>query len=430
MLLDFLYILIIIVSFPFLIYKIITNERYRLGIAQRFGAIAERKSKKPCIWIHGSSVGEALTGRMFVNRLEQICPEFDIVVSAWTNTGFATARKIYKNKYVFYFPVDLSFIVKRVFKKIRPDYIVLIELEVWPNFFVLTSKYKTPVLLVNGRISDKSMNFYGKLFRFSNSFRKSLVDNKVYCARTEADAARFKKLGIPSENAHVTGTMKYDNIDTNVDEEEKSRLQSLFNISENDVVLVGGSTHNGEEEILLNLFKVLRNETPQLRLILVPRHIERAKEIASLVEKKGFIAARKTVLQSDGKSRADFKSENSIIIVDTIGDLVNVYALAHCVFVGRSLVPRGGQNVMEPAGLAKPVVFGPHMFNFEEETKLLLENNAAKMVKDEEDLTNTIRALLSNPELRKDLGIRAQKIVIENKGATSRNVQILESILN
>lgn len=430
MLIDIIYFTIILLSLPYILFKVITNKRYRTGFVQRLGFIDKRVTDKPCIWVHGSSVGEVLTSRTLINKIEKTFPKFDVVVSAWTDTGVETAKKKFKDKYSFYFPIDFSFIVKRFFKKIKPDYIILIELEIWPNFFITATKCNIPIIVVNGRISDKSVRFYRKLSFFSKDFRNSLIDNKVYCARTESDASRFKQLDVSPENINVTGTMKYDNIDTIGNDEQKAYLQNLFGINNDDLVIVGGSTRDGEEEILINVFSVLQKEVCNLRLIIVPRHIDRTNNIIALIKKSGSHAVRKTDLKTKESESLKDNTANTIIVIDTIGELIDIYALADCVFVGGSLSPYGGQNVMEPAGLAKPVVFGPHMFNFEEEAKLLLKNDAAKSVNNESELLDAIRSLLTNPMLAGDMGTRAQNVVVNNKGATGRNLEILKKFFN
>ncbi len=426
MFLDIIYIPLILLSSPYIVFTLLTKKKFRVGLKQRLGFIKKRDGNKPCIWIHGSSVGEIMTGRTLIKGIENDFPCFDIVVSSWTNTGVETAKKNFKDKLIFFFPLDVGLVINRVFKKIRPTYMIFIELEIWPNFFIMTEKQKVPAVLVNGRISEKSVRFYRRLGLFSKSFYDSIVHNKIYLARTNTDADRFARLSIPPENIKVTGTMKYDNIKVNIDEFAKCELMDLFCISSSDIVLVGGSTHNGEEEMLINVFASLRKEIKDLRLILVPRHIERVNDVTALIEKMGFAAFKKSSLDMDKSSGKSNKSKDGIIVVDTIGELIDVYSLADCVFVGRSLVPMGGQNMMEPAGLAKPVIFGPHTFNFEEESKLLLENDAAKLVNNQEELLHMTRYLLLNPILSKDMGLRAQKIVSKNRGATDINLAIIK----
>ena len=426
MFLDIIYFPLILLSLPYIVFTILAKKKFRVGLGQRLGFIKKRDGDKPCIWIHGSSVGEIMTGRKLINEIEKEFPHFDIVVSSWTNTGVETAKRNFKNKFVFFFPLDVGPVVNRVFKKIRPTYLIFIELEIWPNFFIMTEKLKIPTILVNGRISEKSVRFYRRVGFFSKSFYNSIVRNKIYLARSELDADRFAKLSVPLENIKITGTMKYDNIKVEVDEPSKKALMELFCVDNGDLVLVGGSTHDGEEEMLINVFASLKEEIKGLRLILVPRHIERANDVISLIKSMGFAAFKKSSLNMDGSLRKFNKSKDCIVVVDTVGELIDVYSLADCVFVGRSLVPKGGQNMMEPAGLAKPIIFGPHTFNFEEESKLLLENDAARLVNNPEELLCAVRYLLLNHAPAMEMGLRAQTVVSKNRGATDTNLEIIK----
>ncbi len=230
-----------------------------------------------------------------------------------------------------------------------------------------------------------------------------------------------------SEQVFVTGTMKYDNIPTHINENSKNELADLFRIKDNDLALIGGSTHEGEEEILLRIFERLSKTYPNLRLIIAPRHIERIKDVSKLIEKMGFSPLLKTEIEGSNYKWQNAKKE--IILIDTVGDLGKIYSLSNFVFVGKSLVPSGGQNMMEPAGLGKPVVFGPHVFNFKEEVDLLLRNEAAKMVETEDELCETIEFFIKNPEAAKEMGLRAQEVVSEKRGATEKNMDIIRRIL-
>ena len=221
--------------------------------------------------------------------------------------------------------------------------------------------------------------------------------------------------------------MKYDNIPTHIDENISRELADLFRIKDKDLVLIGGSTHDGEEEILIRVFKRLNETCPNLRLIIAPRHIERTGDVSRLIEKMGFIPVLKTQLEGSDYNWQNTKKE--IILIDTVGDLGKIYSLANYVFVGKSLVPSGGQNMMEPAGLGKPVVFGPHTFNFKEEAGLLLKNSAAKMVGTEDELFKTIEFFINNPDAAKEMGLKAQKAVNEKRGATGKNMEIIGKIL-
>ena len=426
---DSLYLAASLLGSPYLIFKIITSKRYRSGLNQRFGIIKERLSNKPSIWVHGASVGEVITAKSIIERIDEEFPEWETFISATTNTGFSVAEKTFLNKNIFYFPLDLSWITKKVILKKRPSFILLIELEIWPNFLISAFKKNIPVIIVNGRISNKSVKAYRTISRISKDFRNSLTSElNVFCARTELDAQRFRELGIPGKQIFVTGTMKYDNIPTHIDQNISKELAKLFNIDDDDLILVGGSTHAGEEEILIRVFERLNKTFPNLKLILVPRHVERTKDVSRLIEKTGFVPVLKTEVE---RSRYKWQNTNrEIILIDTVGDLEKVYSISNFVFVGKSLVPSGGQNMMEPAGMGNPVIFGPHTFNFNEEVDLLLKNSAAKVVKTEEELLETIEFFINNPDVAKEMGLKAQRVVNEKRGATDRNIEIIRNIIN
>ncbi|WP_162532319.1 3-deoxy-D-manno-octulosonic acid transferase [Candidatus Scalindua japonica] len=406
----------------------VTSKRYRTGLNQRFGITTDRTGNKPGIWVHGASVGEVITAKSIVKRIDEEFPECEIFISATTNTGFSVAEKTFSDKNVFFLPADLSWITKKVILKKKPNFILLVELEIWPNFLISAYKKKIPVIIVNGRISDRSLKAYRALSYISKDFRKSLTNEmNTFCARTELDAQRFRDLGIADKQIFVTGTMKYDNIPTRIDEGVSKELKGLFHINDDDLVLVGGSTHDGEEEVLVRIYAKLNETYPNLKLILVPRHIERARDVARLIEKMGFVSVRKTEAE---RSHYEWqKTKKTIILIDTVGDLGKIYSLSNYVFVGKSLIPSGGQNMMEPAGLGKPVVFGPHTFNFKEETELLLKNDAAKVAKTEVELFETIETFIRDPETAKEMGLKAQKIINEKRGATNRNIEIIRNII-
>ena len=247
---------------------------------------------------------------------------------------FLSRSKNFSDKTVFYFPLDLSWITKKVLRRTKPDCILLIELEIWPNFLVSAYKKNIPVIIVNGRISNKSFMAYRTISHFSRAFRDSLTNEmNTYCARTEIDAQRFRDLGIPGKQIFVTGTMKYDNIPTRIDENISRELADLFRIKDDDLVLIGGSTHEGEEEILIRVFKRLNETCPNLRLIIAPRHIERTGDVSRLIEKMGFIPVLKTQLEGCNYNWQNTKKE--IILIDTVGDLGKIYSLTNYVFVGK-----------------------------------------------------------------------------------------------
>ncbi|MBI2560310.1 MAG: 3-deoxy-D-manno-octulosonic acid transferase [Planctomycetes bacterium] len=436
MLLDLLYLAGITLGTPYILLKMATSERFRAGLSQRLGWVPERKGQGPCFWVHTASVGEVLTAKTLINAIEEALPGYDIVITTSTNTGFSVAKRNFADKEIFYFPLDLSWIIRKVFNNIKPACIVLIELEIWPNLLIAATQQGIPVVVMNGRISARSEKAYQVLSFLSREFARALTSKRnLYCARTKADAELFHKLGIVDERILVTGTMKYDNISTQQDEGVSNNFARLFNIKNASLkaspenllltpVIVGGSTHEGEEAALLRVYKTLRHKINNLRLILAPRHVERTKDVVKLIKAMGLPCVQKTHLD-----KGSISNDDAVILIDTVGDLAKIYSLASCVFIGKSLFAKGGQNVMEPAGLGVPVVCGPYMYNFKEEMQLLQANQAVKVINNEQELLNTIQGFLEDPNAAKEMGQRAKKVVIESKGATERNIAILKNLL-
>lgn len=411
---------------PYIVAKLVVSERFRSGLMQKLGWLPERRGSAPCFWVHAASVGEMLTSRPLVKALEETFPDWEIILSTNTNTGLSVARKDFGDKLSFYFPFDLSWLDRKALTLLRPACILLIELEIWPNFLVAAHERRIPVIVVNGRISAKSVRAFKAIMRLSGAFREALnARENFYCARSQADASRFLELGIAEERVLVTGNVKYDSLPVEVPLERKERLRQIFKLRPEDLVLVGGSTHPGEEEILLRVFKTLKTELPALRLILVPRHIERAPEIEEKVLALGLPCVRRSRLEG----QVIPSEREGIIVVDTVGELQHIYSLAHCVFVGKSLKGIGGQNVMEPAGLARPILFGPHMENFSEEANLLLESGGARKVSDEGELLKAVRDVLTHSQPAEAMGQRAREVVLKNRGATLRSLEVLERLL-
>ena len=419
---------------PYIVAKLFVSERFRSGLMQKLGWLPERRGSAPCFWVHAASVGEMLASRPLVKALDETFPDWEVILSTNTNTGLSVARKDFGDKLSFYFPFDLSWLDRKALTLLRPACILLIELEIWPNFLVAAHERRIPVIVVNGRISAKSVRAFKTIMRLSGAFREALnARENFYCARSQADASRFLELGIAEERVLVTGNVKYDSLPIEVPLERKERLRQIFKLRPEDLVLVGGSTHPGEEEILLRVFKTLKTELPALRLILVPRHIERAPEIEEKVLALGLPCVRRSRLAVSEANLLEGQvipsEREGIIVVDTVGELQHIYSLAHCVFVGKSLKGIGGQNVMEPAGLARPILFGPHMENFSEEANLLLESGGGRKVGDEGELLEAVRDVLTHSQPAEAMGHRAREVVLKNRGATLRSLEVLERLL-
>ena len=386
---------------------------------QRFGNLPDSFSQistsRP-IWIHAVSVGEVLAVKNFIERLSEKFPNRKIVLSTTTKTGNAVAEKVLsKNILKFFFPLDFSFTVKRVADIINPSALLVMETEIWPNLITELSRRSIPVVLINGRISDKSFKGYRKI-KFL--FEKVLKKINLFCMQTPESAERIKALGAPADNVRITGNMKFDTEDLAVSE--------LAGIGKMGPLFVAGSTHKGEDEIILDAYKKLVKEFKDLTLLIAPRHIERADSIGKLIIAEGFEEVRVSRLKEKAGSGA--LPKRSILILDTLGELSRIYGLATIVFMGGSLVKTGGHNPVEPALFAKPIVFGPFMFNFRGMVKSFLEENAAVEVRDGNHLFETLRDLLRDEKKRSALGRNARGIIDKSRGATERNIEELEKL--
>lgn len=423
-LVDFAYYGGLILVSPFLLFKVARKRgrRHLMGLPQRLGECERREGDRPCIWIHGVSVGEIKAARTLVEAIERELPEFEVVLSTTTGTGQEVARRTYPDKRVIYFPIDFSWAVSRVFRAVRPDVVVLVELEIWPNFLQEAHRRRIPVALVNGRISARSFRGYrlvrGWLFDPIGKIGQFFVQTKRY-------AERFFQLGIPSGQIHVTGSVKYDELRT-PESADPALVRSDLGLLPDDLVFMGGSTHPSEEAALLEVYHSLRSEFPRLRLVLVPRHNERTSEVEALVKSKATVEKR-TTRQALGTREP--MERGAVLLVDTMGELSRLYSTADLVFVGGSLIPHGGQNMLEPVMFGKPTVFGPHWDNFREPVERLLAADGAREVKDRRELLETARALLGNRQTALDLGRRGREAMIAAQGATERTMSVLAPII-
>jgi len=418
---DLGYLTFFLLTSPYFFIKMLRTGKYREGLRQRLGAVEPRKSTAPCVWIHGVSVGEVLAAKSFVAEFERRHPDWELVISSTTNTGIEVAKKHYPRKKVFYFPLDFSCVTRGVIGKIRPSVVILMELEVWPNFIRAAEREGAKVIILNYRISEKAFKLQK---RFRVFIKKSYERIAHICAQTEQYAGRLIESGVDARKIEVTGSMKYDSVCTEVDEKEIRRLKEKLGFKEGQKILLGASTHRSEEAALLDVFSRLKKDFPALCLIIVPRHAERFNEVAALLDSRGVNYIRKSRIDKGERIEGD-----AIILADTMGELAEMTSISDIVFVGGSLIPHGGQNMLEAAGLAKAVLFGPHIFNFQETVDLLLEEEAALMVHSAEELEANISRLLKDAEKAAQMGQRARRVIEARKGATMRNVKAVEKVL-
>jgi 3-deoxy-D-manno-octulosonic-acid transferase len=419
---DVVGLLAVLVMLPLLLYRMVMDPRARVGLAQRFGFTPRRTGDAPCLWIHGVSVGEILGAERFIRDFSRRYPEWEIALSTTTGTGHEVAKERYPGRLVFFYPLDLSFAVRRVLRRIRPSAVLLVELEIWPNFLLAASRHRIPVGLINGRISERSFRGY----RFWKRFLPNPLDCvDAYCVQNDLYADRLRRLGVPPDRIHVTGTMKFDTVALQGDpaQEEILRRELGLQGQGKELVLIGGSTHPPEERILYDCYRALVVRHPGLRLLLAPRHPQRLTEIEEDLSSAGATVVRRT--QIDPRRPAPVGPVPPVILIDTMGELGRLYGLADVVFVGGSLIPHGGQNMMEPAGLGKPVLLGPHTFNFADSVELLLEEDALRVVQSADELTSALEDLLLDGEGRAAMGFRARAVIEKNKGASRRNLDVV-----
>ena len=395
--------------------------RQRLGFFSR--ALQDKFLGKKIIWVHAVSVGEVLACEKFLRECQQRFSDHHFVLTTVTPTGRKVAGKLEgRGLTVCYFPFDLTFSVRSFFKTLGPECLILVETEIWPNLLVEARRAHVPVVIMNARLSAKSFPRYRRArFFLRDLFRK--LD--FVLAQTPEDAARFAALGVAEERLAVAGNMKFDNIVLeDADPALFGRaLRREWGFSPEDLIWVAGSTHPGEEKKVVETALDLKNEFPGLKLVLAPRHIERSNGLSRWLRRCGLRVRLATHPDPDAAGPAE------VLLVDCLGVLKNLYAMADVVFVGGSFVKRGGQNPIEPAGFRRAIIHGPHVFNFHNVYGRLNAEGAAVRVRDKAQLEFAVRRLLNNPSERAELGDHAFQTVKSLQGATARYLDWLAGFL-
>ncbi|MDD5436086.1 MAG: 3-deoxy-D-manno-octulosonic acid transferase [Candidatus Omnitrophica bacterium] len=385
---------------------------------ERFGAYGKEKREalvkaKGAIWIQAVSVGEVALCRSLVPLIREKFPARPIVFSTITKTGNDLAKKLFgKDAVVIYFPLDFSFVVKKVVSLIKPKMYIMVETEIWPNFLKKIEHDTVPAILINGRISDRS---FGKYELARPFLRPILKDMNILCMQSKLDAQRITSLGARPERVKVTGNMKFD-VQLKVGRVSGDDLRNELGLLPGDELLVAGSTHAGEEGAIVTAFKELAVKFPKLKLLIAPRHIERTGEVETVIKEDGFVPVRLSGLGKAG----DASGARRIYILDTIGRLSDFYSIATIVFVGGSLIKHGGQNPIEPAIYEKPIVFGQYMFNFKNIAEAFLAKEAAVRIDNAGELVPALYNLLADEKKRLEAGRAAKKVVVDNMGATDQ----------
>lgn len=416
---------------PTVVYRTLRYRRAGTGISglhERFGRLPSsvNPDHRRSIWIHAVSVGEVLAARSLLLGLREAYPRHRLLLSTTTSTGQAVAGKLGDEvDGIFYAPFDLPPFIARTLDRVAPDLLVIVDTEIWPNLLRACRRRGVKTVLVNGRLSTRSYRGY----RLARPFmRRVLHDIDRVCAQTELWGRRFRDLGFSPAHLTVTGSLKFDALGlsaTGADLHVGDHVLRYFQFADGRSVLIAASTLRGEEEPVLRAFRCIQAQasTADTLLIVAPRHPERFEEAYRLATREGFSVVRRTELAPDGVTSA------SVVILDSIGELARLFKIATLVFVGGSLVPAGGHNILEPAAFGKAIVFGPHMENFEEIAELFVERDAACQVKSAPALEEVLVALLADPVRRASLGASAQAMIDANRGARYRSLEVLAGLM-
>jgi len=426
---NILLLLSAVVLVPYYGMKMLLTGKYRASIGPKFGltprAAFDVMKGEPRIWTHAVSVGEVTAAAPIVASLRELFPRACIVLSTSTETGREMAQRVVPEATChMYYPLDIPCVVRKVIGLVRPDIFVPVETEIWPNFIKACRDTGIRIVMVNGRISPRSF----KRYRITKFFWQKVlgrVDKIGVISGVDAD--RLQAIGVHPSRIQIMGNAKFDSLAARVDPALKDEMARTLDVREGERILVAGSTHEGEDEIVFRVYRKILEQYPGFRLILVPRHIERAQDVIAVAEQNGF----SDVITMTGIRGGRRPSGERVIIIDVIGELFKVYSLATIVFCGGSLVPRGGQNILEAAAWGKVVFYGPSMEDFLDEKILLEEAGAGIPVRDGDELYKGIVNLMSNPVALMEKGEAARGAVTANKGASQRYADLIrETLLN
>ncbi len=415
-----------ILASPWFLYQAIRYRKYVSSLAQRMGAlpVSLNLDGDESIWIHAVSVGEALTVRSLLPTLRELYPGLKIFVSTTTLTGHQIARTRLPNvDAVFYLPFDLAPFVNRTLRIVRPRLFIMMETEIWPNLLRACRKAGVKTMLVNGRISSKSYPRYMMARAF---FRVVLRNVDRFCMQSDESARRIIDMGADPKKVIVTGSLKFESVEPPASVSAgrgEGRVLRYFRMSPNRLVIIAASTHPGEEAMVLRAFAMVRRTHPNAMLVIAPRKLERAGDAEGLARGEGYRVARRSDLPVDAEPRED------VVVLDTVGELSQLFQIATVVFVGGSLINWGGHNVLEPAVHGKPIVFGPHMQNFAEIAAAFVSSQAGIQVDGEAGLVTALVRLSGDSVERARLGAAARALVEANRGATPRTVDAIEALL-
>ncbi|PQO36445.1 3-deoxy-D-manno-octulosonic acid transferase [Blastopirellula marina] len=412
----------LVVAMPYFAWSTLVRGRRRGGFLQKFfGLVAVREGDEPCVWLHAVSVGEVNLLATVIGAIRRENSAVEIYITTTTHSGYELARARYDDCLVSYAPLDFSWAVKTALRRIRPQTLILAELEIWPNLITIANRSDVNIAVINGRLSEKSYQGYRRV----RSILRPVL-RKIDCIAVQdwTYGERFVALGAPTKRVISTGSLKFDGAETNRRNSKTLRLRRLAQIPNDAIVFLAGSTQAGEEEAALDAFQTAAERHPLLRLILVPRHPERFDEVAEMLDERGVNWSRRSSLE-----HSVVDPTANVLLVDTVGELGAWWGVADIAFVGGSFGRRGGQNMIEPAAYGAAVSFGPNTKNFRDIVQLLLDADAAVMVADEAGLVEFVSRSLDDPQWREALGQNAQRVVAAQLGAVQRTMEALRPFL-
>ena len=435
---NLIYLGILLLFSPMLLYRSVRHGKYRRGFREKFlGRIPRRRrvlknrSEQPgkkVVWFHAVSVGEVKLLKPLLQKIDETQPEWCCAISTTSKTGMDLAKQMFgKDWTVFYCPLDFSWAVDKALQRLKPDMLVLVEQELWPNLIETAKKRGVKLAIVNGRFGDGGYKRYLWIRRIITPL---LQQFDLIAPQNELYAGWFRRLGVSSEVIGITGSIKFDGANTDRNNPETQRLKHLAGISENDIVFLAGSTQHPEETFAVECYEHLKKDFPSLRLIIVPRHPERFAEVSAMLDSKGIYWERRSTLSKEpGTERSAVPGRARVLLVDTVGELGGWWGTATIAFVGGSMGKRGGQNMIEPAAYGAAVCFGPNTKNFRDIVTMMSRDNAAEVIHDQREMEQFVRHCLEDSDYVKQLGNNAQCLVQRQVGATQKTMELLRAVL-
>lgn len=419
-LLNSLYLLFLLIASPWMLWRIVKGKSRRGWLQKLFGCVPARTQPGPCLWLHAVSVGEVNLLQPVVDQLLAQQPELQIAVSTSTETGYDLAQAKYPKHQVFFCPHDFSWAIQRVLKRIKPNAIVLAELELWPNLIAVAGSQQIPVVVINGRVSENSHRGYQ---RFGFATKPMFRGLTMVLAQTKTYAERFISLGCDESRTSISGSVKFDGVSTDPSNPNTTRLADEAGLKAEDFVFVAGSTQLEEDLIAVEVFSRLKPTFPQLKLILVPRHPDRCPQLKQQLKKSAIDVDLRTDIDAN-------RDSDRPLVVNVIGELGHWWGRANAAYVGGSMGSREGQNMIEPSAYAVPTSFGPRTKNFRDVVDQLLAQDAAAVVANANELERFLRDCLTSAQTMKAMGDRAQAVVNQNVGAAAKTANQIIRLIN